>query len=154
MTAGTNYALSTLSAIFPISMAANIASLFTNVSSPLYLDFSRDTAPDILNCGPHFLINNPIALQKKYLKLKNDRNRKTGRTHLRGMVKADEQGALDMLVDLFDWLDGLEPQPTTWITPLYVKPQAMVTDAHARIGQALAKRAKHPASRRWFNIFS
>ena len=94
-------------------MAANIAFLFTNVSSPLHLNFSRDTVPDILNCGPQFLINNPIARQKKYLKLKNDQNMKTGWTHLRGMVKADEQGALESLVDLFDWLDGLEPQPTT-----------------------------------------
>ena len=28
------------------------------------------------------------------------------------MVKANEQRALEILVHLFDWLDGLEPQPT------------------------------------------
>jgi len=50
-----------------------------------------------------------------------------------------------MLVDLFDWLDGLEPQPTTGVTPLYVKPQVMVADAHVRMSQAVAKEANHPA---------
>jgi len=50
-----------------------------------------------------------------------------------------------MLVDLFDWLDGLEPQPMTEITPLYVKPQVMVVDAHARMSQAVAKEANRPA---------
>jgi len=61
------------------------------------------------------------------------------------MVKADEQRALEMFVDLFDWLDGLEPQPTTEITPLYVEPQAVVADAHAPVDQAVAKEANHPA---------
>jgi len=35
------------------------------------------------------------------------------RTDLRNAVKASEQNAFQMLVSLFDWLDGLEPQPMT-----------------------------------------
>lgn len=32
-------------------------------------------------------------------------------------MKADEENTLEMLVELFHWLDGLEPQPTTNIVP-------------------------------------
>lgn len=32
-------------------------------------------------------------------------------------VKAGEENALEMLVNLFDWLDGLEPEPVTEIVP-------------------------------------
>lgn len=32
---------------------------------------------------------------------------------MRKAVKTGEESALEMLVDLFDWLDGLERQPTT-----------------------------------------
>ena len=45
-------------------------------------------------------------------------------------VKAGEQSALEMLVGLFDWLDGLEPQPTREIFPLHEEPQ-IITDALA-----------------------
>jgi hypothetical protein len=31
---------------------------------------------------------------------------------MRREVMAGEQSALEMLMDIFDWLDGLEPQPT------------------------------------------
>ena len=114
---GTDYALSTLSAIFPESLAKNIAFMFTNVSSPLHWNFSGDTIPDSLKDAPQFLLNNPIALQKKYIKLMDDPNVKKGRPDLRKAVKAGEENALEMLVDVFDWLDGLEPQPTTGIFP-------------------------------------
>ena len=42
---------------------------------------------------------------------------KKRRTDFRRMVKAAEQETLEILVDLFDWLDGLEPQPTADIVP-------------------------------------
>ena len=48
VTVGTDYALSTLSAIFPETLASRVAFLFTNVTSPLHWNFSRDTVPDIL----------------------------------------------------------------------------------------------------------
>jgi len=120
VTVGTEDALSTLSSIFPETLTNNIAFMFTNVTNPLHWNFSGDTIPDILTDAPQFLLNNPIALQKKYLKLKNDPNMKMGSADLRIAVKAGEENALEMLVDLFDWLDGLEPQPTTEIgrTPM------------------------------------
>jgi len=90
--------------------------------SPLHWNFSGDTIPDALKDAPQFLLNNPVALQKKYLRLKGDPNMKKGKRDLRKEVKAGEEGALEMLVDLFDWLDGLEPQP--------IKP--MITDTNEK----------------------
>jgi hypothetical protein len=110
VTVGTDYALSTLAAIFP-NLPSNIAFIFTNVSSLLYLNFSGDTIPDILKDAPQFLLDNPVALQRKYLRLKDNPNIRNRGTDMRREVKAGEQNALEMLVELFDWLDGLEPQP-------------------------------------------
>ena len=123
VTVGTEYALSTLSTIFPKSLASNIAFMFTNVSSPLHWNFAGDTIPDVLKDAPQFLLSNPIALHKKYLRLKSDPNMKKGMSELLRAVKAGEQSALEMLVDLFDWLDGLEPQATREIFPLPEGPQ-------------------------------
>jgi hypothetical protein len=110
VTVGTDYALSTLAAIFP-NLASNIGFVFTNVSSLLHLNFSGDTVPDILKDAPQFPLNNPVALQRKYLRLQDNPNIRDRRTEMRRDVKAGEQNALEMLVVLFDWLDGLEPQP-------------------------------------------
>jgi hypothetical protein len=72
LTVGTDYALSTLSALFPKSLANNIAFVFTNVASPLSWNFSMDTIPDVLKDANLFFLDNPIALQKKYLSFKDD----------------------------------------------------------------------------------
>jgi len=148
VTVGTDYALSTLSAIFPLTLANNIAFIFTNVSSSLHWNFSRDTVPDVLTHAPQFLLNNPIALQRKYLRLKDDPNMKKERVSFRNAVKAGEENALEMLVDLFDWLDGLEPQPTTEIAPLNDKSRnvtVITASTHAPIAQVAPKKAKHSA---------
>jgi hypothetical protein len=110
VTAGTDYALSTLTAMFP-NLLSNIAFIFTNVLSLLHLNFSGDTIPDILKDAPQFPLNNPVALQRKYLRLKDNLNIRDRRTDMCRDVKAGEQNALEMLVELFDWLDGLKPQP-------------------------------------------
>jgi hypothetical protein len=118
-----DYALSTLSAIFPKTLASNIAFMFTNVWSPSSWNFSTDAIPEGLKDSPHFLLNNPIALQKRYLKLKDDPRYKPMTTKMLKSVQAGEQMALETLVKLFDWLDGLEPQPAMEISSLYEKYQ-------------------------------
>jgi len=63
---------------------------------------------------------------------------------LHDVVKAIEQNALKMLVDLFDWLDGLEPQPTTEIVSLHDhsrKVNPIIEDHCAPKGQTEAKRS-------------
>lgn len=142
VTAGTDYALSTLSAIFPKSLASNTAFMFTNVLGPLHWNFSGDTIPNDLRGAPFFLLSNPVALQRKYLKLKDDPNMKKMKTDLRKAVKTGEKNALGMLVDLFDWLDGLEPQPTMEMFPLSGEPQmiaAKIANAPAPIVAANQK---------------
>jgi myosin heavy subunit len=119
--------------------------MFTNVSSPLSWNFSQDTVPEVLKDAPQYLLDNPIALQKKYLELKNNPNMKKVRTECHRAMKASEQKALEMLVDLFDWLDGLTPQPTTEIVSLYEKSQAIgakITNTLAQMDQASAKKAE------------
>ena len=48
VTVGTDYALSTLSAIFTDILARRIAFLLGNITSPLHSNFSKDTTPDAL----------------------------------------------------------------------------------------------------------
>jgi hypothetical protein len=87
----------------------------TNTSSPLFQNLSRGILPNTFERAPLLLLNNPIALQKRYLKLKDDPNVRSQQAYFREAVMASEQEALEMLVGLFEWLDGLEPQPTSKI---------------------------------------
>jgi hypothetical protein len=142
ITVGTNYALSALSALFPKSLAKNIAFLFSNSSSHLSLNFAADAIPPALSDAPQFLLDNPIALVRRYSGFKDGPNQKMSRKMLRRIVMRAEQNGLEMLVDLFDWLDGLEPQPTTEIVDLYEKSQAIeakITNTLAQMDQAAAK---------------
>ena len=144
ITVGTEYTLSTLFAIFPKTLANNIAFVFTNVLNPLSSNFSQDTVPQVLKGAPQFYLDNPVALQKKYIKLANkgDQSRKNLKADMRKHVVAGEQKALQMMVKLFDWLDRLEPQPTVEIVWLYEISQdieAKITNTLAQVDQAAAR---------------
>lgn len=143
VTVGTDYALSTLSSMFPKSMAHSVSFMFTNVLSPLHWNFSLETVPSNLRGAPQFLLNNPIALQRKYLKLKDDPKMKKGRAALRNDVKAGEQNALQTLVELFDWLDGLEPQGTTEIVTRSQRREARSTIILPPMDQVVPKKANN-----------
>jgi hypothetical protein len=109
VTVGTDYALSTLSTIFPKTLSNNIAFVLTNVPNSLYRNFPSDALPDTLANAPQFLIDNPIVLQRTYLRCKDVPY--IEKINFRDMVTVREQNALEMLVELFDWLDGLELYP-------------------------------------------
>jgi len=139
-----DYALTTLSALFPKSLADNIAFLFSNIPTPASLNFPHDALPQVLKHVPKFLIDNPIALQKNYLKQKGHLDKKTLKK-IKQSVELAEQNALEMLVELFDWLDGLEPQPMTKIISSYEKSQdieSKITSTLAQISQAAEKTAE------------
>jgi len=119
LTVDTDNTLSTLSAIFTDTLASRVAFLLTNVNNHLYTNFSEDTVPDALKDAPQFLLNNPIALQRKYLNLKDNPDMEKQTTQFREAVNIAERDALEMLVELFDWLDGLESQPGMKVGPLY-----------------------------------
>jgi len=135
VTVGTDYALSTLSAILPETLTSRVAFLFTNVTSPLYRNFPSDGLKSVTQ----FLLNNPIALQRKYLNLKDNPDMKKRRTEFHEAVNVAERGALEMLVDLFDWLDGLEPQPRMKVAPLYKKPQTIVANIIGPLTRSVRK---------------
>ena len=124
VTVGTYNALSTLFTILPNTLSSKIALLLTNVSGPLYRNISGDNPPDILKHAPQFLLNNPIALQKRYLELRDDPKMRKKRTAMCTTVKDGEQMALETLADLFNWLGGVDPQTTMQISPL-CKPSLM-----------------------------
>ena len=140
-----DYALSALSALFPKTLAKNIAFLFSNSPTYLSLNFAQDAIPEILKGAPQFLLDNPISLQKRLLGFKDDLNKKKRKRETQKEVKNAEQRALEMLVDLFDWLDGLEPQPTTDIVALYRMSRAIesrITNTLTQMDQASTQMAK------------
>ena len=143
ITASTDYALSTLLTILPKSLAENIAFIFTNVASPLAWNFSQDIVPGVLKDAPQFFLDNPIALRRKYLNLKDRPNMKKAEKHMSNHLKAGKQKAMEMLVRLFDWLDDCKPQSTTEIVYLYEMYQdieAAIKGTLALIDQASAKK--------------
>ena len=145
ITVGMDYALSALSALFPKTLAKNIAFLFSNSPTYLSLNFAQDAIPEILKGAPQFLLDNPISLQKRFLGFKDDLNRKKRKREMQKEVKNAEQRALEMLVNLFDWLDDLEPQPTTDIVALYKKSRAIeskITHTLTQMDQASTQMAE------------
>ena len=68
---------------------------------------------------------------------------KKGMTDFRRMVKAAEQEALEVLVDIIDWLDGLEPQPTADIVPHYQSTLIPTNQGAAKKAMGLAVSYSH-----------
>jgi hypothetical protein len=151
VTVGTDYALSTLSTLFPKSLASNLAFVFTNVLSPLHWNFSGDTIPDETRDVPYFFLNNPVALQREYLKLKRGTGKREGRVDLCKEAAVAEREALKMLVDLFNWLDSLETRSMTESVTLHEISQtidATTTNTLAQIDQAATKKMEIEEQRR------
>jgi len=141
ITASMDCALATLSTLFPKGLANNIAFLLSSVPTPASLNFPDNAILKDLKDAPKFLIDNPIALQKNYLKQMGRLDQKT-LNKMKDSIQRAEDDALEMLVELFDWLYGLEPQPTNEITTLYKKSQdieSKVTDTLFQMNQAATK---------------
>jgi len=83
--------------------------MFTNVGDPLSSNFPQDAIPEVLKDAPQFEIDNPVGLQKRYLEVKGDPKMTNELMKMLEEVNISEQNALKMLVDLFDWLDKLQP---------------------------------------------
>ena len=141
----TDYALHALSSIFPRSLSDNISLMFTNVPSPLSWNFDQASLPDVLHKSEQFLLDNPVAMQKKYNELKDKKMPKTTLKQMRDAIKQGETKTLDMLAYLFDWLDKCSAQPTKDILALYEQSQTIeksIQNALARMNQANTKRSE------------
>ena len=141
----TDYALSTLSSIFPRTLANNIGILFTNVSSPLSWNFDQNSLPDVLRGDDNnWLLDNSLAMWNKYLQLKAEQKvPKKILSNLLSAVKEGHQTALETISTIFDWLDGLEPQPTNDIMNLYEQSQQIdrdIDNAMSRVTQISDKK--------------
>ncbi len=137
VTRGVDYALSTLSAISPRTRSNNVALLLTNTSNALFRNLSGDTLPEGFKNAPQFLLNNPIALQRRYIELKDAPNTIAQGHIFRDAVKTSERDTLEMLVDLFDWLESLEPQQTSEVVSRYEGFQDIVANIVGRLASFL-----------------
>ena len=126
----TDYALSTLSSIFPRTLADNIGIMFTNVASPLSWNFDHNSLPDVLRGDDnHWLLDNPVAMWNRYLELKaQPKFSKKILSNFLNSIKEGHQKSLQTVSTIFDWLDGLEPQPTNEIMHLYEQSQQIDRD--------------------------
>ncbi|KIY66908.1 hypothetical protein CYLTODRAFT_354146 [Cylindrobasidium torrendii FP15055 ss-10] len=136
----TDYALTTLSSIFPRSLRDNIAFLFTNVSNALSWNFQPDSIPSFLQSAQQLIVDNPFAMREKYLSIiaQTKQHNASVLGRLERSITSAHDDAVEELVKLFDWMDGLEPQPTSEILNLYNKLQGIET----RIENALASMAQ------------
>ena len=135
----THYALSTLTSILPNNRANNIAFVLTNVSNPLYQNSSAGTLPDVFKGAPQFLLDNPIPLNRQYLRLKDVPKMKKRRAGMRETVRTGEENALETLVEVFNWLGSLERQPTTEVECFYEKSQNIVINITDALAQQMKK---------------
>ena len=139
------YTFSTLSAIFPKTLVNNIAFVPSNLWSHSPWNLSQEMVPGALRNSPVFPLGSPIALQLQ-----------KGLYDVETRANILEQGALEALVKLFNWLDDLEPQPATEIVSLYEKYQNIeakttnILDQIAReveIDRLMIRLKKHSAVR-------
>ena len=140
--------LSALSALLPKTLVNNIAFMLTHVGGPLFFDFFQSTVSGNFKKGPIFLLHNPIMPSYNF----------SFDPVVRSEGTACEQRSLESLVELFDWLDGLEPQPATEIVYLYelyqnieaktidiLDQRAREVDMRAEIDRLMVTPKKHSA---------
>ena len=144
----TEYALSTLSSMFPRTLEDNIGVMFTCVPDRLSLNFTPDALPEILRAKKdnQFIIENPLAGLKKLNEMKSQKvSVRGGLAPLKRKVKERHNEALEELTILFDWLDTLTPQPTKDIMNVYERYQQIdinFANALSRASQIADKKAE------------
>ncbi|KAF8634785.1 hypothetical protein AX17_004108 [Amanita inopinata Kibby_2008] len=125
--------------MFPRSLADNIGILFTNVTTPLSWNFDQGSLLEALrNRRNQFLLDNPLAMWKKYLELESQQS--FDEDDLLELEEGIDKGYAKALID---WLDGLSRQPTNDILDLYKKSQDtehQITNALSRMSQLAEKK--------------
>ena len=142
LTVATDYTISTLCSIFPRALVQNIGVLFTNVQDIGRFNFDMNSFPHELREAKCFCIDNPLALYKnaqrnrEQLGMQGQFRRKKKRS--KNSLDEDHEIAVEILAEIFDWLDGLKSQATTEITSLYnksMKIEYSISGALARMTQ-------------------
>ncbi|KZW01531.1 hypothetical protein EXIGLDRAFT_65004 [Exidia glandulosa HHB12029] len=147
LTVPTDYALNTLSAMFPASIAGNIGFLFTMVDNLLSFNFQQSSLPDCLQDAELYTIQNPLALVTKYRErlqtaaLPTPSQAKIFHTLLTNVYDT----TMETLNSMFEWIDDLQPVPTAEISVIYNMTTGIesgIADVLARLRQMERKRAE------------
>ena len=147
LSVGADYTLTTLTSIFPRTIANNIGVLITNVPDELSCNFEVNSLPQALLSAhvPLFMLDNPIARERKFRDLQQDpqkRLRPDQRERMRMFVQETHKKALNVFVELFDWIDQRTLQPTKDIMSLYEKTEEIeqhISETLANLKQTLLK---------------
>jgi AIG1 family len=136
---GVEYALHTLSTMFPRSIVNNIGFMFTNVPDALSFNFQSNTLPEELRNAERWTIQNPVAQFVKYQEAKsNNSRRRQSEPQLRALQRLLHSNfaiTMETLNCFFVWLDERKAQPTNTIVQLY----EMTTKIEAAISNVLAQ---------------
>ncbi|KAF9255379.1 hypothetical protein L218DRAFT_1081873 [Marasmius fiardii PR-910] len=135
----TDYALTSLTSIFPHTLVGNIGFIFTNVPNPLACNFTQEALPAKLRNARQFLLDNPVAVWRKYQQLEGKKKTKA----LFATVEQAESKAVEVLAELVNWIDQCPPQPTKDIISLYEQSQDIernILDAFAQLRHTAEKK--------------
>lgn len=146
LTVPTDYALNTLSAMFPASIAGNIGFLFTMVDNLLSFNFQQTSLPHCLQGAELYTIQNPLALVTKY----RERVQKTIPTPSQAKVfhtllTNSYDTTMETLNSMFEWIDDLPARPTAEISAIYnmtIGIESGIADVLARLRQMEQKKAE------------
>jgi hypothetical protein len=115
---GTEYALATLSTMFPTSIVNNIGFLYTYVSSRLSLNTLPTSIPSNLRSCESWTIQNPVALHAKYLEQAENAANPDELEDMQRALHTCYFETLEMITSMLKWLDERSLQPSGDITKL------------------------------------
>ncbi|KAJ3835285.1 hypothetical protein F5878DRAFT_628361 [Lentinula raphanica] len=139
--AATQFTLTTISTMFPNSLAKNIAFIFTMVSDSMIFNFDKSSLPVQLREAKFWCTNNPFAQWSKYQQLLAQNPQTVEDDTLEEMNESAHHNyvkALKTLSQVFQFLDTCKEQPTKVIYEFYmriIEMQAVKSNVEAHILQ-------------------
>ncbi|KAJ3764868.1 hypothetical protein FB446DRAFT_761032 [Lentinula raphanica] len=121
--AATEYALTTISGMFPYSIIDNIAFIFTMVSDPTMFNFDQSSLPAQFKNANVWSINNPFAQWQKYQEIVSQEPCTVEDDILEEMkdsVNRSYKKARKTLSEILQFLDKCQVQPTKDIYNLHI----------------------------------
>jgi energy-coupling factor transporter ATP-binding protein EcfA2 len=139
----TDYALNTISAMFPRSIVDNIGFLFTNVDTILSFNFQMSTLPEEVRSAQIWTIQNPLALYMRYQENVGAHVPENQLVSLRHLMGSNYDRTVDTIQSLMQWVDARATQPTLLIQELYnmtTNIESAILSVFARMAQLEEKR--------------
>jgi tRNA U34 5-carboxymethylaminomethyl modifying GTPase MnmE/TrmE len=139
----TDYALETIAAMFPRSIAENIGFLFTNVADILSFNFQTDSLPEAVRDAEIWTMQNPVAQYVRYTRSIIGKKPAKQLSHMRKLIETSYENTMEMLDGFFEWIDARAVQPTTEILAVYemtVSIESSILDVISRMNQQEQKR--------------